>query len=219
LSGEDAYARMRQLIAPGPELFTEYPKILARLNAFLAHAAATARTNFEGPVTYASGLWEQVDWTPFDIVSVDAYRDRTNAGTLDQQLAALRGHGKPVVATEFGCCTYAGAADRGAAGWMIVEGEGQDQRLNRDYVRDENEQVKYLRESLDIYQRHGLEAAFWFTFASWNRPHHRDVSNDLDLASFGLVKVIDLQTDQPQNCWRPKAAFEEFARLVRPARQ
>jgi hypothetical protein len=218
LPGADAYARIGQLSAPGPELFAEYPKTVARLNAFLASAASIVRTRFAGPVTYASGPWEQIDWTPFDMVSVDAYRDKGNAAAFDQQLDALIVHGKPIVVTEFGCCTYRGAGDRGAAGWMILEGEGQGQQLDRDYVRDEGEQVKYLRELIEIYKRHGIDTAFWFTFASWNRPHREENRKDLDIASFGVVKVIDEQViDEhasiPGNCWRRKAVFEEFSQF------
>ena len=86
LPGADAYARMKQLSAPSPELAAEYPKTIARLNGFLADAAATVRGRFTGSVTYASGMWEPIDWTPFDMVGVDAYRDQSNAATLDQQL-------------------------------------------------------------------------------------------------------------------------------------
>jgi hypothetical protein len=214
LPGADAYARMSQLSAPSPELFAEYPKTVARLNAFLSKAAAIARTRFAGPVTYASGPWEQVDWTPFHMVSVDAYRDKSNAGTLDQQLASLFVHGKPVVVTEFGCCTYRGAGDRGACGWMILENQGHGEQLDRDYIRDEGEQVTYLRELVEIYGRHGIDNAFWFTFASWNRPHRQGVRKDLDVASFGVVKVVDQQTSIPQNCWEPKAVFAEFSRIA-----
>lgn len=210
LPGADAYARMAQLSAPTPELFAEYPKTVARLNGFLAKAAAIARTRFAGPVTYASGLWEQIDWTPFNLASTDAYRDKTNEGTLDQQLAALFTHERAVAVTEFGCCTYRGAGDRGASGWMI-EKAGQ---LASDYIRDEGEQVKYLRELVEIYERHGIDQAFWFTFASWNRPHRQDVRKDLDLASFGVVKVLDEQASVPQNCWEPKAVFAEFSRIA-----
>jgi hypothetical protein len=149
------------------------------------------------------------------MVGVDAYRDQSNAGTLDQQLGALVVHGKPVVVTEFGCCTYRGAGDRGAGGWMILEGEGQGQQLDRDYVRDEGEQVMYLRDLLEIYQRHGVDTAFWFTFASWNRLHRQEVRKDLDIASFGVVKVIDDHASEPLNCWRRKAVFEEFPRIAR----
>ncbi len=149
LPGEDVYARIGQLSAPGPALFAEYPKAIRRLNEFLAKAAAAARKRFAGPVTYAAGPWEEVDWTPFDVVSVDAYRDRNNAERFDQQLAALFVHGKSVAVTEFGCCTYRGAGDRGAAGWMILEGEGESERVNGEYVRDESEQVRYLRELVE----------------------------------------------------------------------
>jgi hypothetical protein len=215
LPGESAYVRMGQLTAPSPELFAEYPKMLARFNAFLSAAAGVVRRQFSGPVTYASGQWEQVDWTPFDFVSIDAYRDRGNRDTFCQDLAALCSHSKKVAVTEFGCCTYRGAADRGASGWTIVKGEGERQQLDGEYVRDEIEQVQYLRELLDVFERQGISTAFWFTFACWNRLHGQDVRQDLDLASFGLVKLIDDQALDPADCWKPKAAFEEFARATR----
>src|SRR5262249_32271731 len=150
LAGENAYARLSQLSAPSPEMFAEYPKTVARLNAFLSEAAEAVRTRFAGPVTYASGLWEQVDWAPFDIVSVDADLDRTNAAMLNEQLVAIRSIGKAAAVTEFGCCTYRGAADKGAAGWMILAGEGENRRLDGDYIRDECEQSRYFRELLQV---------------------------------------------------------------------
>ncbi|MGZ4666351.1 MAG: hypothetical protein ACXV5Q_15300 [Frankiaceae bacterium] len=55
LPGADAYARLRELSAPSPELVAEYPALLARLNAFLSSAAGRARARFAGPVTYAAG--------------------------------------------------------------------------------------------------------------------------------------------------------------------
>ncbi|MBI1354195.1 MAG: hypothetical protein GC160_07600 [Acidobacteria bacterium] len=211
LPGDDVYARLRLLSAPTPELFAEYPQILARFNAFLAEAADAVRARFAGPVTYASGAWEQVDWTPFDIVGVDAYRDEANRETFAASLQALAGHGKPVAATEFGCCTYRGAAARGGSGWMIVEGAGADRRLDGDWVRDEDEQVRYLREVAEVYEQCGLEAAFWFTFASWNRPAGEG-RRDLDVASFGVVRVLDEGAASPEACWERKAVFEELAR-------
>ena len=45
------------------------------LQAFLAQAIAAARNMYRGPLTYASLPFEQVDWTLFDIVGVDHYRD------------------------------------------------------------------------------------------------------------------------------------------------
>lgn len=215
LPGADAYARIGQLSAPSPELFAEYPAIVVRLNAFLSQAAGVARARFAGPITYASGPWEQIDWTPFTIVGVDAYRDRGNAATFHQQLDERFVHGKPVAVTEFGCCTYRGAGERGGNGWAIVKGHGENQQLDGDYVRDETEQVTYLRELLEIYERHGIDTAFWFTFASWNRPYRQNPREDLDMASFGVVKVGEQQSPAAIPPWSPKAVFYEFARIAR----
>jgi hypothetical protein len=210
LPGADAYARIARLSAPGPELFAEYPAIVRRLNAFLSRAAETARAKFAGPLTYASG-----PWAPFDIVGVDAYRDRGNASTFDRQLDELFVHGRPVAVTEFGCCTYRGAGERGGNGWAIVKGHGENQWLDGDYVRDESEQVAYQRELLEIYQRHGVDIAFWFTFASWNRPHRQHPRDDMDLASFGVVKVPGEPSPAASLRWSPKAIFHEFAKITR----
>ena len=215
LPGADSYARIGQLSAPSPELFAQYPAIVAQLNAFLSQAAGVSRARFAGPITYASGPWEQIDWTPFTIVGVDAYRDRGNAATFNQHLDELFVHDKPVAVTEFGCCTYRGAAERGGNGWAIVKGHGENQRLDGDYVRDETEQVAYLRELLEIYQRHGIDTAFWFTFASWNRPHRQNPREDLDIASFGVVKLTEQQSPAAIPPWSPKAVFYEFAKLAR----
>ena len=59
-------------------------ELVRRFNAFLAQAVAAVRQQFAGLVTYASGAWEQVDWSLFDIVGIDAYRD---AGNKDAQRA------------------------------------------------------------------------------------------------------------------------------------
>ena len=41
------------------------------MNDFLAQAVTVVRERFGGKVTYAAVPFEGVDWTPFDIVSVD----------------------------------------------------------------------------------------------------------------------------------------------------
>jgi hypothetical protein len=215
LPGADSYARISRLSAPSPELFAEYPAIVRRLNAFLTRSAESAHARFAGPVTYASGTWEQVDWTAFDIVGVDAYRDSGNASAFDQQFDEWFVHGKAVAVTEFGCCTYCGAGERGGSGWAIVKGHGENQRLDGDYVRDESEQVAYLRELIGIYQRHGVDIAFWFTFACWNRPHRQDPDEDMDLASFGVVKVPGEPSAAASLPWSPKAVFHDFAKMAR----
>jgi len=192
LPGATVYERIAALQSPGPELYAAYGAMTGKLNGFLAQTAAAARARFGGPVTYASGMWEPVDWEPFDIVATDAYRDASNAKGFREDLRKFLGHGKPLAVTEFGCCPYAGAADRGGMGWAIIEatGDGPPQ-LNGDYVRDEAEQVRYYRELRAIFADEGVDLAFWFTFAGYDLPHRGDPRRDLDLASFGVVKMLE----------------------------
>jgi hypothetical protein len=64
------------------------------------------------------------------LVSVDAYRDADNAAGYRDALRAYRRIGKPVAITEFGCCTYHGAAhtdphrDLDLASYGVVRGPG-----------------------------------------------------------------------------------------------
>jgi hypothetical protein len=191
LPGATVYERIAGLQSPGPELYAAYGAMTDKLNGFLAETAAAARARFGGPVTYASGMWEPVDWEPFDIVATDAYRDATNAGGFREELRKFLGHGKPFAVTEFGCCPYAGAADRGGMGWAIIEATDGPPQLNGAYVRDEAEQARYLRELRAIFEDEGVDLAFWFTFAGYNLPHRADPRRDLDLASFGVVTMLE----------------------------
>ena len=67
--------------------------------AILVNSAGAARRTFGGRLTYASGLWEQVDWRLFDIVGVDAYRDASNAAVFGDVVRAYGAQGKPVAIT------------------------------------------------------------------------------------------------------------------------
>ena len=128
LPGDDVYQRIAALQSPGPELYAAFGTMSARLNGFLAETVAAARERFAGPLTYASGMWEPVDWQPFDIAATDAYRDATNAQRFRAELSKQARAGKPLVVTEFGCCGYAGAGDRGGTGWAIIEPDADPPR-------------------------------------------------------------------------------------------
>ena len=205
LPGDDLFARTATLTAAGPDLPSLLSTVPARLNAFLGEVASTVRAGFGGKVTYASLSIERVDWTPFDYVAVDAYRAAHNAATFREQIRELHRHGRPVAVTEFGCCTYRGAADRGARGWLIVDRDHEPWRLDGDYQRDEEEQATYLRDLLQIFEQENVDSAFWFTFAGYKYPHHPDPRHDLDLASYGLIKL------EPDMSWEPKASFHTLA--------
>ncbi len=85
----------------------------APLNAFLGRAVEAVRRVYHGPLSYASLVWEAVDWSRFDIVGVDHYRDPRINDRYVEMLASLFATGKPVVVTEFGCRTFQGAESAG----------------------------------------------------------------------------------------------------------
>ncbi|HEX4214320.1 MAG TPA: hypothetical protein VIA06_13465 [Candidatus Dormibacteraeota bacterium] len=219
LPGANLEERVAGLIGRSPEgrrqLMATVPE---RVNAFLARAVTVVRERFGGRVTYASIPIERVDWTPFDIVSVDAHRSKEVAHIYQQGIHSLVAQGKPVAITEFGCTTHRGAADRGAQSGDIVEYDGAIPiRLKGDYVRDEEEQATYLRELLDVFTAEGVDAAFAWTFVCYGMPHRDDPRLDLDMASWGVVKILDqgLGTTYPGMPWEPKAAFTELAGYYR----
>ncbi|HSZ41851.1 MAG TPA: hypothetical protein VK817_17990 [Trebonia sp.] len=210
------YDRIRRLAQPGPRHLAAFARMPKRLNAFLAEAADAARGTFGGPLTYASGTWEPVDWSRFDIVGLDAYRDDRNADSFRADLRARTAHGKPVAATEFGCCPYAGAAARGGLGWDIAEDdENGVPFIKGEYQRDESEQVRYMQELNQIFVEEGLDLAFWFTFAGYDMPSSPDPHRDADLASYGLVSLLPNGPGGGYQSlgWRPRLAFETMAAL------
>jgi hypothetical protein len=199
-------------------------EVPARVNDFLSRAVAVVRERFGGRVTYASMPFECVDWAPFDIISTDNYRSVEVADRYAAAMRSLVAQGKPVAITEFGSATYSGAADKGARSGEIIEWDQEaviPLRLKGDYVRNEDEQATYVRELLEIFTSEGVDSAFVFTFALYQLPH-RDVSGsdqlvDLDIASYGIVKVYEDRTGDtyPDMAWEPKAAFAAVADCYR----
>jgi len=216
LPGGTVYERIQGLQAGGTQLYAAFSALPGKLNGFLAATAEAARSRFAGPLTYASGMWEPVDWAPFDIAATDAYRDASNVGAFRSELRKQLQHGKPLVVTEFGCCGYVGAGDRGGMGWAILDVSTDSPRLCGDYVRDESEQVRYLEELNAIFTEEGVDLAFWFTFAGYPLVHDPDPRRDLDMASYGVVKMLPGGPGHhgPGHHglgWEPKLAFGALA--------
>ncbi|WP_045691867.1 hypothetical protein [Streptomyces rubellomurinus] len=206
--GADIGTRLAALADPmswAPEFFAAGPPPV-RLNALLSTAVTTARRHFSGPVTYAAGLWEDIDWTPFDLVAVDAYRDSGNAATLRADLEALHQHEKPVVATEFGCATFTGAAEHGGSAWTLVDRADGTRRPRAGLVRDEEVQAGELTSLIDLFTAAGLAGAFVFTYVTPAYPASEDPRADLDTVGYGLVR------SWPDGRTTPKAAHTAVAR-------
>lgn len=224
VSGETAFDRMQTLMNPWKLIKNTLRKgsFHKRLNAFLSKAAAVVRARFHGKLTYASGVWEHVDWAPFDYVGVDCYRDRFTRRTYREKLRSYAKHGKPVIVLEFGCCTYAGAGEKGGYGWAIVDRDQSPPRLKGDYARDEHEQTRYMEELLTIFEEEQVNGAFWFTFVMPFYPGSDRPQFDLDMASYSVVKTFgegdtdgssQRETAYPGMPWEPKASFRRMAEL------
>ncbi|WP_043636120.1 hypothetical protein [Nonomuraea candida] len=204
--GPGVFFRLRVLIRWG-RFFRR--RITRELGALLGAALATVRREFRGPVTYAAGYWEQVDWSAFDLAGVNLYRMGADPAAYEARLRALlREAGKPVVITEFGCGAHVGAERRGPGSFLIVNWFADPPRVKAGHVRDEGTQARYLAELIELYGRHGVHGCFVFTFAMADFPHREDPRDDLDMAGFGVVKVAP---GEPGS-WARKEAFDEVAR-------
>lgn len=176
----------------------------APLNSFLARANQATRRVFRGAVTYASIPFERVDWTRFDIVSTDLYRDARFRDQFTGVIRRFLAYEKPVVVTETGCCTYRGAAHAGGHGWEIVDYEKMPPQLKRDYVRDEGEQARELIEVLSLFDEQGVDGVFVMTFIAPLCPFSENPKFDLDMASYSLVKSYGSRLGAP-GAWGLKA--------------
>jgi len=204
------------------------------LNEFLAKATQSVRSVFHGKVSYASLVWEQVDWSLFDFVGVDHYRATKLEDKYVQMLEPSFKHGKPVVVTEVGyATTHGGAGDVGmllsSAGLEegLIDGKSQffhyklpligrfvRPRLNGKHVRDEAWQANKLVETLDILEKAGVDGAFISLFISEINPYSDEAQYDLDMASMSLVKYFEggrRGTTYPDMPWEPKESFKAVA--------
>jgi hypothetical protein len=200
--------------------------LTAPVNALLSRASRAVRPAFGGSITYASLFFEPVDWTPFDFAAANLYRDIKIRPFMDRVLRRLLGQGRPAIITEFGCCTYQGAADDGGTGWAIMEDLGNPPVLKGNRRRDEAGQADELVSLLALFDQAGIDGTFVHTFVSPVNATSKDPRFDYDMASYSLVKsyanrIGDLAaaypdvpwdatpagTTYPDMPWEPKKAF------------
>ncbi|NKY54093.1 hypothetical protein [Nocardia vermiculata] len=217
LAGETAMERVGTLFGDLETRTERIAEVSARLDDFLREAVAVVRHHFHGRLTYCAIPFEQIDWTPFDVVSVELIRSAEVADRFRDGVRSLVAQGKPVAITGFGTATWHGAADVAPRSMEIVEYDstGAPVRLTGHYVRDEAEQAGYLTELLEIFDSEGVDSTFVFLFALHDYPHRPDGDprDDLDMAGLGIVKVLEGRpgTTYPEMSWEPKAAFHSVA--------
>lgn len=217
--GANVYERVDWLVSlrdgavPTPSL----EQVQERLHTLLERCVQAARSEFRGPVTYAAGSWEQVDWAQFDLIAVDYYRAEQSREEYAAGLRALVAQDKPVVVAEFGCCTYEGADRRGGMGWMNLDewADGAPRWLvEQPPVRSERTQADYLVEQLDVFTDVAVDGAFVFTFVAPYLQHTDDPATDFDRSSFALVKSAAIGTPAADAVppWQPKESFAALSR-------
>ncbi|MGD0377806.1 MAG: hypothetical protein ABSB01_24920 [Streptosporangiaceae bacterium] len=193
-----------------------------RLNDFLGRASTAVRGVYHGPLTYASLIWEDVDWDRFDLIGVDHYRDARIKDRYAEMLQPLLALGKPVINTEFGMRTYRGAESDGTLGFGVADQTRVvlhyllpfvRERLNGDYIRDEAMQARELIETLTALDAAGVDGAFVAEFVTARATFSEQPRYDLDMNAFALVKTYRHAkgTTFPDMNWEPKQSFHAVA--------
>lgn len=185
------------------------PAMNEKLKVFFEKTVPEVRQYFKGSITYAAGEWEEIDWSIFDIVSVDLYRAKHNQPYYEQQLKTYKAHHKPVAITEFGCCPARGAAELGGnATFTVLSLQAGGLVVNEGWQYSEEEQVNYLKEVFSIFTASGVDFAFWFTFATYEKLHNNIAKHNLDMASYGIVQMLDgAGKTYADMQWEPRKAF------------
>ena len=195
------------------------------LNKFLREACEGVREVFHGDVTYAALIWESVDWSMFDVVGIDHYRDSRVKDRYVEMMRPLFEHRKPVVVTEFGMRSYVGAESSGTLGFGIVSipslvlhklpliGHFVRTRLKGQPVRDESLQAREIVETLEILDAAGVDGAFVCTFVDYLAPNDDQPKYDLDMSALSIVKFTEDRhgSTYPEMEWEPKEAFKAIA--------
>jgi hypothetical protein len=185
------------------------PRFQKNFDQFLAEAVMVVKNNFKGRITYASAMWERVDWTLFDFVAMNLYKASFNASRFNKTLKALFSKQKPVIITEFGCCSYEGADKKGPAGYFVLNTAVNPPVFTERCTRNEQVQADYITALLKTYDEHAVEGAFVFDFQTPKILHNADPDKDYDMVSFGIVKTV------ADGSWQPKRSFYALARYYK----
>jgi len=221
LPGKDVTSRLAALKAD-PSLLGD-----GKLNDYLAGLTGALRRTFSGPLIYAALPFEQVDWSPFDYVGVDHYREARTKERYVERLQPYLDTAKPVIVTEFGMRTFRGAESSGVLGFGVTDttrlylhtrpviGRFFRPRLNGIYERDEAMQARELGETLDELERAGVAGALLSTFATPEALTSDNPRYDVDMDSMSIVKYLPHGrhgATYPDMAWEPKESFAVVAR-------
>ena len=205
----------------------EHNKLLER---FMRAVVDSVRQVFHGRITYASLVWESVEWSLFDFVGLDHYRAARIKDRYAEMLKPAFETGKPVAITEVGVQTYHGAEINGAGlGGDIIDEKSRfihyklpllgrlirPKLTSGKHVRDESLQARELVDQLTILDSAGVYGVFVSTFVEQTKPYDDDPKHDLDMGSLSLVRYYEggkrHGTTYPEVRWEPKESFKAVA--------
>lgn len=212
VKGDTIYERISNLLKPIFFLKNAVgirPSFQKSLDQFLEDAVAVVKKHFYGKITYASASWENVNWSIFDIVSVNLYKAEFNKSFYLKILKRMASKGKPLAITEFGCCTYVGADKKGASGFTILDQSIIPPLFKKKCERSEKVQADYILDLLQIFDREKVNSTFIFDFYMQKLTHSQNTDLDYDKASFGITKSTG------ENKWEPKESFYVISNYYR----
>lgn len=194
------------------------------LNDFLGKAVAEVRKVFSGQVMYRSLVWEEVDWSIFDIIGVDQYWAEKIADQYIDMVKPLFNYGKPVINTGFGFNTTnepvtGMLSSLGHEPLILLHQVPGIRRFIRPRLkiikeRDEALQARRLVDNLKLLDKAGFSGAFMDMFIFPIKPYSENPKYDLDRTTSSLVKYFEggrHGTTYPEMTWEPKEAFKAVA--------
>ncbi len=212
VEGHNLHQRIKNLMKPAffiKNALGIKPAFQKQFDRFLNDAVSIVKNEFNGKITYASAMWEKVNWTLFDFVAMNLYKASFNASTFNKTLKSLFSNQKPVIITEFGCCSYNGADKKGPAGYFVLNSAVYPPVFTEPCVRNEQLQADYITGLLKTYDDFSVEGTFVFDFQTPKLPHNSDPSKDYDMASFSIVKTMEDGT------WQTKQLFDALAKYYK----
>lgn len=200
------------------------------LNDFLGRAVGEVRRVFSGQIMYRSLVWEQVDWSIFDVIGVDHYWAEQIKDQYLDMVKPLFTHGKPVINTGFGFNTTTSPvtgmlSSLGHEPSVLLHqmpGIGRFIRPKLKVIneRDEALQAKRLVDNLKLLDKAGFSGAFMDMFIFPIKPYSDTPKYDLDRETSSLVKYFEggrHGTTYPDMTWEPKEAFRAVADYYKKA--
>jgi hypothetical protein len=215
-----------------PQLRSVLREGKAPLRAFVADAVAAVRRSYHGPLTYCALPFEDPDWTLFDTVGVNLYRNPVTERGYGFVLDRLAATGKPVVVTELG---YAACRDADNPEFLstfnatplsiagsLLPGIGRyiRPRVRAIHPRDESAQARMLIDQLTDLDQRGVAGAFVTSFSFPLAPYDDDSLHDIDATALSIVRTLRRGrhgTTYPDMPWEPKEAFHALAAFHRRA--